>query len=344
MSPSQHPTIRLINVADPPQCPLPAFLGPAKQSACFSICNERLEVDSTAAMRYFAHPPPKANLRDGLQRFLNLPFRDRAFKRARRLDNVFTTCLNSRNSGELLEAEVVTWRGIMKKIMLGEEIDLTVSYHKGVLYLEEDSTRRRFEHKFETMCSTRTPGGVPGTESVDMHTLWNAAITRKLGSLNILLVGEVDYVTPNYSKDPGPESFVELKTKKTDGQNIASNRAKWEMQSYLLGTPEIFVGFVDSAGIVQSVKTVPIRDMKAAQYRIDWGARVLLSIRDHCASSGESEGGVLKVWRVEARNQHVDIRQLSAGQVSRLNKGGVPRSGIIPLSFIRGLESRTSAA
>jgi hypothetical protein len=109
--------VRLINVSDPPQCSLPAVLGPAKQSACFSICNERLEVDSVSARRYFVDPPPvlNANLRDGLEGFLKLPFEDRVFKGARRLDNAFALCLDSKNSEELLKAEVVTWRGIMTK-------------------------------------------------------------------------------------------------------------------------------------------------------------------------------------------------------------------------------------
>jgi hypothetical protein len=69
-------TTRLINVSDPPQCPLPAVLGPVKQSACFSICNERLEVDSTAALRYFVEPPLNVNLRDGLEEFMKLPVKD----------------------------------------------------------------------------------------------------------------------------------------------------------------------------------------------------------------------------------------------------------------------------
>jgi hypothetical protein len=115
MALSHKSTIRLINVSDPPQCPLPAVLGPAKQAACFSICNERLEVDSTAALRYFMEPPLDVDLHDGLKEFLKLPVEDRAFKRARRLDNVFTACLDSENSEELLKAEVVTWRGIMTK-------------------------------------------------------------------------------------------------------------------------------------------------------------------------------------------------------------------------------------
>ncbi|KAJ7648524.1 hypothetical protein B0H17DRAFT_429297 [Mycena rosella] len=350
MASSTNPTIRLLNVADPPQCPLPALLGPAKQSACFSICGEHLEVDSTAALRYFVHPPQKANLRSGLNDFMKLPFKDRAFKRARRLDNVFKTCLDARNSDELLKAGVVTWRGIMKKIMLREKLDLVASYHNGVLYLEEDSTRSRVDpdsetiyrgHKFETLCSTATPGGKPG-DTVDIHTLWNAAITRKLGSLDILLAGEVDCVTPNYTENPAPENYLELKTKKTDGQNynIDKKKCNWEMQSYLLGTPQIFVGFVDSSGVVQKVQTLAVRDMTPAQHRFDWGARVLHSLREHCVHSVEHRRGVIKVWRVEARSQYVDIRELGPSEVKKLNKGGVPRNGIIPVSFIEGLKSR----
>ncbi|KAJ6573395.1 hypothetical protein DFH09DRAFT_1457321, partial [Mycena vulgaris] len=334
MSQSQNPTIRLLNADDPPQCPLPVLLGPATQSACFSICNQRLEVDSIAALRYFVSPPPNPNfnLRDGLQRFLRLPFKQRAFQRARRLDNVFATCLAARNSEELLKAEVVTWRGIMKKIMLGEKLDLNVSYYKGVLYLEEDSTRTRFDnnsegtymgHRFETFCTTAAPNGEADGGAVDMHTLWNAAITRKLGALNILLVGEVDCVTPNYLENPGPQNYMELKTKRVEGTNysITSNRSKWEMQSYLLGTPEIFVGFVDPAGVVRSTRTLAVRDVQsAAQHRIDWGARVIHALREFCAVSTETENGALKVWRVEARNKYVDVRELNVGEVRKLNK------------------------
>ncbi|KAJ6479408.1 hypothetical protein C8R47DRAFT_1136715 [Mycena vitilis] len=197
-------SLRLITLSDPPQCPLPALLGPAKQSACLSICDERLEVDSTAALRYFVKPPLNANLRDGLPEFLDLPLEDRTFRRAKRLDNVFTTCLESKNSGELLSAQVVTWRGIMSKLMLGLNMKMDVSYYRGVLYLEEachpslqldsNSEGIYMGHKFESFCSTTSPSEERKVDGVDLHTLWNVAVTRTLGDLNILLVGEVDCV------------------------------------------------------------------------------------------------------------------------------------------------------
>ncbi|KAJ6594883.1 hypothetical protein B0H19DRAFT_1366627 [Mycena capillaripes] len=344
---SPNSTIRLINVSDPPECPLPALLGPAKQSACFSICDERLEVDGTTALRYFVEPPLNADLRDGLHKFLKLPLKDRAFKRARRLDNVFKTCLESENSEDLLKAEVVTWRGIMTKLMLGQKLDLNVSYYRGVLYLEEDCPRMQFDtnseatymgHKFETFCST---AGEPQMDDVNLHTLWGVAIMRTLGSLNILLVGEVDCVKAGYSENPGPEHYVELKTRKMSGDRYnIPNWKKWEMQSHLLGTPEIFVGFPDATGVVRAFKTFTAQDIHPTQYRIDWGARVIHSLKAFCTCSVNASGS-LKVWHVQARKQHVDIRELGFKEVQKLNKGGVPRNGIIPVSFIKGLETTT---
>jgi len=34
-------------------------------------------------------------------------------------------------------------------MMLGEKLDLNISYHRGVLYLEEDSTYEQFDHNSE---------------------------------------------------------------------------------------------------------------------------------------------------------------------------------------------------
>ncbi|KAJ7502646.1 hypothetical protein B0H11DRAFT_1989481, partial [Mycena galericulata] len=338
-------SIRLINESDPPRCSIPALLGPPKQSACFSICDRRLEVDSTAALRYFVHPPADANLRADLQKFLKLPRKDRVFQRVVRLEDVFTTCLCSENSEET---------------MSGEKLDLNVSSYRGVLYLEEKSILSRIGpdsgstytymgHKFEMLFSTLNPGGEPHNTRVDMHTLWNAAITRKLGSLNILLVGEVDCVKVGYRESPGPEQYMELKTRNLEhGHNISKKRSKWYIQSYLLGTSKIFVGFRDAAGIVRQVKTFYVRDsdMVPSQHKIDWGARVLHSLRDHCARSAEeiTPGNALKVWWAQSRPGYVNIRELGAGEVKKLNKGGVPRNEIIPLSFIERLEKRMSTS
>ncbi|KAJ7151789.1 hypothetical protein C8R43DRAFT_1004383 [Mycena crocata] len=356
MASAQYRALPLIRIRDLPQSSLLVELGPVKQAACFSICNERLEVDSTAALRYFARPRPHINLRDGLEPFLNLPLEDRVFYRARRLDDIFTICLSSKNSEELLKADVVTWRGIMNRIMRGDPIDLNISYYRGVLYLEEESIHGKFDedsegtymgHRFEAFSTAATPGGEPDSDGVDLHTMWNVAITRKLGSLNLLLVGEVDCVKEGYSKNPGPENYVELKTKKLGAEKTVENQnfpnlGKWYMQSYLLGTPEIFVGFRNAEGIVHDFRTLtvpPITESEPARKKVLWGAQALHSLRRYCALS-PMEGGTLKVWRVQARFRSMEIRELSTEEVEQLNEGGLPRNGIIPLSFLGGLEQR----
>jgi hypothetical protein len=118
------------------------------------------------------------------------------------------------------------------------------------------------------------------------------------------------------------------------------NWPKWAMQSHLLGTPEIFVGFPDSTGVVRSCRTFAVAEKPPAQHRIDWGARVIHSLRTYCASCPENAKGILKVWRVEARKKNVDIRELHGKEIQTLNKGGVPRNGIIPISFMEGLRRK----
>ncbi|KAJ7099284.1 hypothetical protein B0H15DRAFT_541962 [Mycena belliarum] len=130
----------------------------------------------------------------------------------------------------------------MTKIMLEDTLDLNASYYNGVLYLEENPGPMRFDenssrgiflgHKFESICTTAA-GGERSNGDVDMHTLWDAAILRTLGSLKILLVGEVDCVKPGYAENPGPENYVELKTKKQNPKTQLKAQRKWTMQSCL---------------------------------------------------------------------------------------------------------------
>ncbi|KAJ7151798.1 hypothetical protein C8R43DRAFT_950970 [Mycena crocata] len=347
---SQSYTLRLINATDPPDHPLPTELGPATQVACFSICKEHLEIDSTTALRYFVHPPSNANfnLRDGLERFLKLPFRDRAFKRARRLDNVFAMCLSSKNSEELLKADVVTWRGIMNKIMRGEAIDLNVSYYPGVLYLEEANMNAQFDHNSEGTYMGRVLYSDPFSIAVSNIRV-NAAVTRKLGSLSLLVVGEVDCVK-GFMSDIKRGLFGTSWARKlcgTQDKEIGCWKDRDESKAsnamHNQSTPEIFVGFPDSAGIIRGFRTlaVPKEQSQPFQGKIAWGARVLHALIGHCSISPMPvEEGILKVWRVQTRSKYVDIRELAAGEVKNLNRGGVPRNGIIPMSFIEGLDEK----
>jgi hypothetical protein len=112
------------------------------------------------------------------------------------------------------------------------------------------------------------------------------------------------------------------------------------MQSHLLGASELYVGFVSPNGILQRCESRSVRDMTRAQDKIDWGGRVLNQLKDYCSASPAVDGA-LKVWRVQARKGTVDIRELTTREVADLNRRGVPRNGIIPVSFIKGLDEKS---
>ncbi|KAF8170535.1 hypothetical protein K438DRAFT_1773766 [Mycena galopus ATCC 62051] len=103
---------------------------------------------------------------------------------------------------------------------------------------------------------------------------------------------------------------------------------------------KIFVGFPDSAGIVLKVDD----NLESVQPKIDWGARVLYSLIEHCARAPDANG-VLKVWRVQLRKGYADIRELGPAEVKALNQGAdIPRNGILPASFINGLRRKSTAS
>ncbi|CAK5278673.1 unnamed protein product [Mycena citricolor] len=359
--------MRVLSSSDPPSsaCTLPAALGPATQLTCMSLVNGQLQIDSTESMRYFtgndANPSPalKKNVRDGLKAFLRRPLKDKAFKGGR-LDNVFAMCVGAQRSAEMLEADVVTWRGILTKIMMRADLSLAVSYFDGTLYLEEDSTQTRFDvnlegnytgsvilrklttkwfkatsrHKFETLSSRPSTGGTMA-DDVDMHTLWAVGIKRRLGTLDIVLVGEVDCVDAQYSPaEPSPSHYVELKTRKFESPQLR-NLARWDIQSGLIDCPRIFVGFPDRAGVVRETRNLPV--FPIPQDKLDWCARVLHALIDLCAAEHGDRTGGINVWQVRMKDGEVHANLMSDRQVARMNADGPRKNGILPMTFLAAL-------
>ncbi|KAJ7641101.1 hypothetical protein FB45DRAFT_785136 [Roridomyces roridus] len=355
MSPSHVPTRRLIDSSDPPQCPLPARLGEPKQVACSSLCGGQLRVDSTAALRYFVYPPAKADLKSGYDQ---LTYEQRT-KTSRGLEDIFAMCIKSKNSEQLLDVQVITWAGIVKRIMLGKKMHLNVSFHNGILYIESHcppewyidigtsrvlsirDPQTYWGYNFETLCSSETPQG-PSGGTVNLQTHFSVAVVRKIGSLKLLLVGDVDCVKPEYVQNPVPEHYVELKIKTSEPDRFRPVlRDKWEMQSLLLGGRKILVGYTNKAGVLQGVKTLSVRASHSAwrQKKIDWASRVLHSLVEYRAQAQQDEG-VLKVWRVELGRQYVDIRELGSAEERALNPWCGARNGILPVRFLKGLRRK----
>ncbi|KAF7296059.1 RAI1-domain-containing protein [Mycena kentingensis (nom. inval.)] len=357
------PSIRLLAAADEPNphLVLPALLGPATQTACFSVEKGTVIVDSIRSLGYFVQPQTNIDLRRGLVEYMRKPYRLREFMRIKRLDNVLEMCLKARKSAELLNADVVTWRGILTKIALGTKIDLNVSYHDGILYVEDHATPKGrislcdestfMGHKFEDYCTSQRPGGPAGSSLFDLDTFWAAGITRTLGSLNLLLVGEVDCVNPDYRTDPGPQHYVELKTKLVPQPELWSNHErdrKWDVQSHLIGGTQIVAGLRSQNGIIKASDYRKLEVRETPPGRLDWLARVLQALIDHCKQNPNpwrrGNAAPLRVWRAEARKDHVNIREVTAQEIEAMNKGGVPRNGILPVSYLQGLANRKKQA
>ncbi|KII85063.1 hypothetical protein PLICRDRAFT_45175 [Plicaturopsis crispa FD-325 SS-3] len=107
---------------------------------------------------------------------------------------------------------------------------------------------------------TRTHAGFP----VDTRTQWCALVKTRLGGERLVLAGEVDCVRDKFTGQP--DTFVELKTSLVirgpqDAARFEKKLLKFYFQSFLLGVPEIIVGFRTPAGALtttQSFRTLQL--------------------------------------------------------------------------------------
>ncbi|KAL0575855.1 hypothetical protein V5O48_006105, partial [Marasmius crinis-equi] len=68
------------------------------------------------------------------------PFR--FFEHPKHLDSIVGGCIDSGNTRFLKEDKVVvTWRGVLTRIFLGEAVNLHVSYIDGRMYIEEEDPK-----------------------------------------------------------------------------------------------------------------------------------------------------------------------------------------------------------
>ncbi|KZT41813.1 RAI1-domain-containing protein [Sistotremastrum suecicum HHB10207 ss-3] len=268
--------------AAPPlvQGPPPPFQKP-HQLVAFSYTPAREQVFDNSSLRYFIEPPRNADLGYGIQRWIRKP-EERA-----RLDGLLVACLRKEVKAERKRADFITWRGIMTKIFTApyeqrEGWDLNVMCVNGTIYLEEHVSDRQLDLKqdlapdhlrmtyygyaFESYCTRSEPplkqngdGNTPAPSKpgwggdVDTNVQWCSVVKTKLGDLRLILGGEVDCVRDTYVGQP--DTFVELKTSAEIRSTYKGDKRKFELkllkfytQSFLLGVPEIVVGFRSPEG------------------------------------------------------------------------------------------------
>ncbi|KAH8118243.1 RAI1-domain-containing protein [Phellopilus nigrolimitatus] len=284
-------------------------------------------------MKYFTHPPHNADLTYAYETWIKRP------EERGRLDGLLTACLSDEVSPERQRANVVSWRGVMTKILTApyEERDgwlLNVMCVNGTLYFEEHLSSQKLKEKenmtdrnrlqsyfgyaFESYCTSATPdpGHDPGrlpngwSGNIDTNVQWCSVVKTKLGDSRMIIGGEVDCVEGWRSDlsllglrfsscSPGrytgqPNTFVELKTSLTirgpqDEARFEKKLLKFYFQSFLLGVPEIKVGFRTPAGRLkdlQSFKTVQLPRLVRGKpgawdpnICLDFGSRFIIFLR-----------------------------------------------------------------
>ncbi|KIM76424.1 hypothetical protein PILCRDRAFT_91650 [Piloderma croceum F 1598] len=228
---------------------VPAIMGPPKQIACYSVNPTGVEFN-TSSLRYFVTPPLGANLGKGCFSFMDRY--KNVMQEPQRLDNVLLACLQADAKEYLLQADVVVRRGVLVKIMLRTKVQLNVSLIDGVLYIEEWLSKPNLESEEPTIAKS----------DVDPDVQWLSVISRQLGDLNIILSGEVDCIKgtlyqaafpevlrlmPCEGRYTGqPDTYLELKTKKTRTVDLEKGLIAWYkksyLQSHLLGVSELLIG------------------------------------------------------------------------------------------------------
>ncbi|EIN09873.1 RAI1-domain-containing protein [Punctularia strigosozonata HHB-11173 SS5] len=248
----------------------------------FSYTPSRSLEFTNSALKYYIEPPRNANLNYGYDRWIRRP------AEKGRIDALLKAWDKVRSEGRPVgDIGVISWRGVMTKILTApyEERDswaLNVMSVNGTLYFEEHLTQAKLEdnnnmaprqrmftyygYAFESWCTSPDPP-TPDTQGrwggdVDTNVQWCSVVKTKLGNTRLVIGGEVDCVRGTYQDTN--ESLVELKTSMNirnaqDEARFEQKLLKFYFQSFLLGVPEIVVGFRTPSGhltTTQSFRTL----------------------------------------------------------------------------------------
>ncbi|KAG1737120.1 RAI1-domain-containing protein [Suillus paluster] len=343
----------------------PAFQRPS-QLLTFSYSPSRVLQFDDSALRYFVDPPRGADLNHGYANWIRRP------EERGRIDGLLSAWSRFKKSiqGQNPDIGVISWRGVMTKILTApyeESVgwELNVMCVDGTMYFEEhlsdaklkeknDMTPRHrlqsyYGYSFESYCTSPTPSGhehrASGSSSaagwgddVDTNVQWCSVVKTKLGDTRIIIGGEVDCIRGKYAGNT--DNFVELKTSLSirgaeDEAKFEKKLLKFYFQSFLLGVPEVFVGFRKPSGYLtttQVFQTVQIPRLVRGKPGA-WNPNVCLAWGDQFLSflkntiRGGSKGDV---WRIKfmpktgvsaALLDDVDVKDV---------EGGEDRVGLLP--------------
>ncbi|KAI0079591.1 RAI1-domain-containing protein, partial [Panus rudis PR-1116 ss-1] len=340
---------------------------------------------NNAALRYYVDPPPRANLQYGYDRWIRRPEERGRIDSLLQAVSRIKEKMDSRGidgNAWLRDIGVVSWRGVMTKILTApyeerDEWELNIMVHGSTLYLEEHLSSDRIKEKneisphhrkqmyygyaFESYCTSPHPQPVRAQDvqehprgwggDVDTNVQWCSVVKTKLDNIRIVIGGEVDCVRGEFTGKT--DTYVELKTSMTirnaqDEARFEKKLLKFYFQSFLLGVPEIVVGFRTPSGqlsTVQKFKTMEIprlvRDKPGAWdplICLDWGKRFFNFLQSTVTS--DTEKGSINVWRAKfTPREGVTLSLLGDAEVAEV-VNGEERIGFLPKWYVDSLKSK----
>ena len=221
----------------------------AQEIACFSYDEDhKLHLDDSS-LKYYHTPHLPADLSAGFESFRDL---QKADKGDEHLTSLLATITDlEQRTGEKCDTDVVTWRGMMTKIMAApfdrfNSFEMNATCFQGTIFVEEDH-QSRLEEKQQQM---RKPGNRrPDLPAPELMAYWGykfealsvipdvwdnvsreqienrdkdpvsnyaqycSVVKTGIGGASLILGGEVDAVWDRKPEDPEqPIKWVELKT------------------------------------------------------------------------------------------------------------------------------------
>ncbi|KIM94872.1 hypothetical protein OIDMADRAFT_106473 [Oidiodendron maius Zn] len=254
-----------------------------REIACFSYNDKHEFLLDASSVRYYYPPTLGADLSKGFDTFEKLDD-----SKDGHLDSLLKTIIShEQRAGSRTDAAIITWRGMMTKLMSAifsdrDGFEMNATLFQDTIFVEENheykarSQMRQSQqvpqpgrpsqdmmsfwgYKFETLCLLPdTWGNTPReyienreNETVNNYAQYCSVVKTGIGNTTIVLGGEVDA--------GNPANWVELKTSvdiRNDRDMVAYERKlmKFWIQSFLLGVPKIIVGFRTQDGILKRIE------------------------------------------------------------------------------------------
>ncbi|KAF5018212.1 hypothetical protein F66182_9815 [Fusarium sp. NRRL 66182] len=306
-----------------------------KEFACFSYDDNHEYRQDDSSLKYYYTPRLGADLSKGFDTFQKLD--DTGDDH---LDSLLKTIIShEKETGKKIDANIVTWRGMMTKIMATpfEQMDGFIeennAYKMASRANQGQNPRRRgpplevmqfWGYKFETLSTLPAPWAEISrdfienreNEVVNNKAQYCSVVRTGIGKSVLCLGGEVDAIWDSKPEEKGtPINWVELKTSaeiRNQGDMEAFNRKlmKFWIQSFLLGVPRIVVGFRTRDGILVDLKDIEthrIPETVNAHPNPKWNADMCVNFAatflDWLMENINDEG----VWRIQRQPQSPTI-------------------------------------